>query len=278
MQWDNFLRDVNDSRRRIWQFALQVLTTRSQPRGPTHTFANFLARHQFIKGIVTTNVDGLEVMQDSLLATNVEAYQVLFSSPPAPWIGALDNRVAYIHGDICTVACSSCWQRTPLTLELARRLIDGTEGPCEQCSRARASRRALWRPDIFFYQDPREELQGEHQDGTYAIKPSKKRKKHSTTSSVGASPNPQQVSNLGRYHSMMATDEASSAPARIFVIGSSLLNPQLSQDLISCSRRGAEVILVNPQLPAVAKSLKIVTWIQSRAEDFSQLMLETMAR
>jgi hypothetical protein len=277
MQWNNFVDDVDDARKKVWAFAQRVLEAKSNPRGPTHTLVNFAVRHQLLKGVVTTNVDGLEVMDNTLLANDVQGYDELFSSPPAHWIEAKDGRIAYLHGNICIVACSSCWERRPLTAEFAEQLVAGTAEPCEQCRSGRTSRGPFWRPDILFYGDPRQELTAEHQDGTYSGKPLKKRKKKGTTGGVDVSDGPRPETALEMYHSLMGNKKGSRTPTRIFVIGSSLRNEQLSRDIISLSRLGIEVILVNPQHPVIAKQLPgPVIWIQSSAMVFSQQMLLAM--
>jgi hypothetical protein len=279
MNWDAFVANVDDARKKVWVFAQKVLEARSKPRGPTHTFVNLAVTQQFVNKVITTNVDGLEVMDNALLANDVQAYRILFSSLPAPWIGAKDSRIAYLHGNICVVACSSCWDRHPLTAELAELLVAGTAAPCERCSGGRTSRAPFWRPDIVFYGDPREELMAEHQDDAYPGKPLKKRKTQGTTGSVDVSKAPQPVTALEQYHATMATQEGSSAPTHMFVIGSSLRNKQLSQDIISLSSRGTEVILVNPQYPVIAKKLPgSVIWIQCPARTFSERMLLAMSQ
>lgn len=279
MEYKNFFNDTDGARRKVWTFALQVLAARSQPRGPTHTLANLAIRQRFVKGIITTNIDGLETMDNSLLTPNVPVYEALFSVAGHSWIEPNDARVAYLHGDICTVACSSCWQRFPLTSTIAKQLMEGAMDPCELCSGKRSPPLSFWRPDIIFYGDTREELKAEHHDDTYSAKPSKKRKRKITIGGEGVPGDSQPTTNVEKYQSMITPGDGSGVPDYLFVIGSSLLNRNLARDLISLSNGGTEMIFVNPQLPAIVKHMEgRVIWVNSTADTFSEQLLHTMTK
>jgi NAD-dependent SIR2 family protein deacetylase len=248
---------------------------------------NFAARQQFLRGIVTTNVDGFEAMDDSDLVVNL--YGRLFASAVDNWITPDDHRVASLHGNICTIACSSCWKRIPLTSEIANRLIACTYPPCAACAnQGRSSRSAFWRPDILFYNDCRQELDSERHDPSWTGEPPKKRKKDTPAEATPAEATPAEAekvdaasdskykANIERYSCMMATGERGPVAKVVFVIGSSMLNKPLRRGLISLSKRGAEVILVNPLEPTIARELERVLWIKSTAKAFSECLLQSL--
>jgi len=239
---------------------------------------NWAARHQFICGVITTNIDGLEAMEDSSLGDEVAMFKGLLEGAVEGWIKVGDPRVAYMHGDICTVACSFCWERRPLTLEAVERLISGTFPNCSSCtSRGRPGLTPCWRPDILFYGDAREELLSEHADSNWKSSRPRKRQKGKETQKAGDKGRSEDLlrkTRLTTYARLMDSGPTASIPKCVFVIGSSLGNDMLLRDLKSLSALGSEIIIVNPSRAAVPNDLGNVIWVKATAEEFSTSILK----
>jgi len=283
MEWANFEKDVNNARRTIWNFALQVLDKRHIKRGPTHTFTNAAIRRGLVTGIITTNVDGLEAMDDQLLYKSSINDQ-MFQDAAHTWIQFDDPKVARLHGDICTVACSGCWKRLPLTPEIAEKLQSNSFEACAECAgRERSAVPQCWRPDIIFYNDPKEELESEHKDKEW--REQQTRTQTQTTKKItkkadamAATTNTQHHHDrLQVYARLIGKERNITSPRYIFVIGSSLSNDRLREDINWLARKGSRVFLINPNKPNGTQDIQGVTWFKLEASDFSQRMLEVIA-
>lgn len=271
MDRKNFSSDHNDSRRKLWRFSLQVLKARKCPRGPTHTLLYYAVRQQLIKRIITTNIDGLEILDETMLSPDIDrdALSLMHAVPP----NRQDKTIRFLHGDICTITCNSCYERHVLTEDIAGRLIDGTYPPCQLCvNNERPREPVFWRPDILFYGDPNEEFNSEDTDPSWQTGP-RKQHKAAPTGTNEESPLAADKHDEAVNASNLFTGEDAIIPTHVFVIGSSLGDRRLSRDLSQVSRHGTQVIFVNPVKPA---NMQNVIWVDSTAKEFSQCMLNAL--
>jgi NAD-dependent SIR2 family protein deacetylase len=140
------------------------MDARSRPRPRFHALLNILAGLGLIGGIVSTNVDGLEIMDSELIPEEFKTYNWVGNK----WLSRDDQTFIQLHGDIGTAVCSTCHHRIDLTGDTISLLIEGKMDPCPTCSQRSRPQKHLWRPDILFYNDPREGRQQEDKDQDYA--------------------------------------------------------------------------------------------------------------
>jgi NAD-dependent SIR2 family protein deacetylase len=154
------------------------MRARLQPRPQFHALLNILAGLGLVASIISTNVDGLEIMNSDLIP---EAFNEHDWSE-AKWLSREDDIFIPLHGDIGTASCSTCNHRIHLAEGTISLLIEGNMEQCPTCSHRPRPQKHLWRPDILFYNDPREAKQHENQDQDYVEGTSEIMGKHASWS------------------------------------------------------------------------------------------------
>lgn len=243
----------------LWSLASEILQARERPRPMLHTLLNLLAQRSCLTAIITTNIDGLEIMNDSLLPEEAKGY----AWADGGWLHQHPDLLLALHGSITEAFCSSCKvERFSLNRESVAQLIEGSHPPCQQCStrpRFSANRGAFWRPDITFYEDSHEGLRAESDDEDYE-------------GGAGTIP----LGRPDRYRMMMS--DASKINS-LFIIGSSLSSKQLCRDLSALIKEGVKAFIINPHPPSQLARLAnrtSITSIKVESEVFAKFVYSNL--
>lgn len=243
----------------LWTLADQVLKARKKSRPMMHTLLNLLAQKNFLTGIITTNIDGLEIMDKDLLPEVAKGYAWTDEN----WLRHRPDLLLALHGTITRVYCNHCKGHSfDLDSESVIQLIKDTYPPCEYCSQSRNGRNAstFWRPDITFYDDTQEGLQAESYDEEY-FPNNEERKKAQTRATC--------LDKADRYKTFMSHSDLINS---IFIVGSSLSSKQLKSDIFALIKGGTQAFVINPQPPSQLGGLSNCTWVKIGAEEFAEFI------
>jgi hypothetical protein len=260
MVYASYAANIDAARSRLWRFAKSVLEAQQRPRSRMHILLNFLAAYGRIK-VISTNVDGLELIDQ------LDPQQ----GSRMPSLSKEHGTLIQLHGNVTTVACSACWATFQLDLNTVNYLITGTYPPCNRCTGGRrAFLGSIWRPDILFYDDPREAMIAEDADDEWteqSARPAKKRKRSAPEAPPKIDTN---------YHYSKVMSGQGFEPAQVFIVGSSLFNERLRTDIARLCDRGVQAYIVNPASSTHFNSIPRAIHIQVTSEDFATRVCNAM--
>lgn len=156
----------------LWKWCRRVMETREAPlpAPPFHQLLNRLHQSKKLKGVITTNVDGLEFKQAEMITPGSTSVQ-------PELLSSKSGKVLQLHGNVYTELSIQSGCKVPLTSAMVAPLCSPVDPlpirhlwgmPCPECVRKpnRLPRAAgsgrVYRPDMIFFHD-RERLQSEEE-------------------------------------------------------------------------------------------------------------------
>lgn len=243
------------------QFILAVLKARQEKRTKFHCLVNYLFRHGRIQAIITTNVDGLERMEQKDIPDSLKQVHVWGSDGVR--LSEEPSKLIRLHGVIDKLKCAGC-QKLSARLVTAADLENQLTTFCKECNPIGSSGKTLWIPDITFCE-------------TDASEKSKRKVRKMDGARLALSASCALESyNEEDYRSAVSVD-ADPLFQSVFIVGSSLSNPKLKGDLIKIASTSVRVYIIDRDWSEHFTAFKNAVIVKADAEEFAERMFELLA-
>jgi NAD-dependent SIR2 family protein deacetylase len=243
-----------EARVKFWKWSRTVMLIKEEqsPVPPFHRLLNQLHQMHKLKGVITTNVDGLEYKEAEMAASSGSLVQ-------SQLLDSKSRKVLQLHGNVYTGLCIPAGCKVPLNSTLIAPLCTLVDPlplqrhfwgiPCPACAikptrlpRAASSGR-IYRPDMIFFHD-KERLQSDDE--------------------------------LTLMEELLGEAQGSSKPDLLVIAGSSLR----VEGLLSIANSVAKTtttIIVNPSWePPFGRLDARLQWLQEDANSWAETILNSM--